>query len=159
MTMGFILATVGDIGCQMIEDNKKYINDLDMTRSIKMGLIRAFAISPFIHVYYPWLERISPGKSAFRVLSRVVLDQIVGSPIVIIIVLGVNSFISKTEDQSSAAIMGDKFLNAWRKGVQFWPFIHSINFSFVPLPHRPLVAHFASIYWNYVLSYYANSRQ
>jgi len=50
-------------------------NSADFYRSSKMGFIRAFVIAPFIHVYYPWLVKIYPGKETKKVFVRVILGK------------------------------------------------------------------------------------
>ncbi len=49
-----------------------------------------------------------------------------------------------------------QFFVTYTTGLKYWPIVHSINFSVVPMMHRSLFAHFASVYWMAVLSYYSN---
>ena len=46
--------------------------------------------------------------------------------------------------------------STWLRGLQYWPFVHAIMHRFVPIQHQTLFAHFCSLYWNAVLSYYVN---
>ena len=50
----------------------------------------------------------------------------------------------------------DEFSTAWLAGAQYWPFIHSFNFGFVPLIHQPLVAGVGSVYWYAMLSHFTH---
>ena len=34
-----------------------------MQQAFEMGITRMIVISPFLHVYYPWLDHICPGKA------------------------------------------------------------------------------------------------
>lgn len=127
----------------------------DLVRSVHMGIIRASVITPFVLFWYPTLVYLCPGQSLFRVLGRVCIDQSIGSPIVILLVFVANAILQQ-DIQGLPQRIQSQFMNAWKTGLQYWPIVHSFNFGFIPLSHQPLFAHFASVYWNAVLSYYAN---
>jgi len=169
---GFTLAVVGDITCQFYEhkylshksnkniDNKNstiYSNRFDMfvnyNRSLEMGAIRAVVIVPFIMFWYPFLTKINPGKSLSNVVGRVIIDQLIGSPIVISLVFMSNGCIHGNIFESIDKIKTQGLI-VWYTGLRYWPVVHCFNFGLVPLQHQALFAHFASIYWNAILSYY-----
>lgn len=131
----------------------------DPNRSLEMGLIRCFVITPFILFWYPTLLRLSPGTTPLRVLSRVAIDQSIGSPLVVLLVFASNTLLHKETLDDFLQRVRDKSVTTWLKGLQYWPFVHIINFGLLPLAYQPLFAHFASVYWNAVLSYYANFPQ
>ena len=97
-TTGFFIAALGDYGCQ------KYFESLcnssskdfewDWARTFSMGMIRASLIVPFIHQWYPLLQKLAPRKNLVDVVKRVTLDQLIGSPIVIAIVFTSKSIIN-----------------------------------------------------------------
>ena len=155
----FVIAISGDFACQKYI-SRNHLEDFkfDYFQAIRMGLIRSCTIAPFIHFYYPWLNSLLPGYNMVRVCGRVALDQIIGTPIVVCMVFTVNALIEGTFWAKQPVITKEKFFGAWLRGVCYWPFIHSINFRFTPLHHQPLVAHIASIYWQAVLSFYANEK-
>ncbi len=162
---GFFISAVGDVYCQKYFDKKKVTDNgkpaetptWNARRSFEMGLVRAFVITPFIHFWYPFLERVSPGATLFRVFGRVFVDQLIGSPTVIIMVFMATSAM-RGELSSILVRIRQQFLGTWFTGLKYWPIVHSINFSVVPLMHRSLFAHFASVYWMAVLSYYSNAK-
>ena len=88
-TMGFIVGTMGDLACQKYIYKRSDSEGYNMQQAFEMGITRMIVISPFLHVYYPWLDRICPGKAPQRVVGRVILDQLIGSPIVICSVMTV----------------------------------------------------------------------
>ena len=90
-----------------------------------------------------------------RVLGRVVLDQLMGSPTVIWLVFTSNAIIHGDSLELYWHRLVHQGPQAWKAGLQFWPFVHTINFGFVPLKHQALVAHVGSLYWNFILSYYS----
>lgn len=134
------------------------LNTINTRRTLEMGFIRGTTITPFILFWYPTLLRLCPGTSVPRVLGRVLLDQVTGGPVCLFLIFLVKSAIAGHSLKECEELIKSNYYTAWYKGLQYWPFIHIVNFGFVPLRHQPLVAHFASIYWNAVLSYYANNK-
>jgi hypothetical protein len=178
---GFILASLGDIACQKwiegparAKNVKKLPNynfqekkdsehtavaafHWDARRTLEMGVIRAAVIAPFIHVYYPFLASLFPSTQFRYVLGRVILDQFLGSPIVIGLVF-FSSAILQGRPLAVFQRIREKGFATWMRGLQYWPFVHSLTFGVIPAVHRTLWAHVCSIYWNAVLSFYANMK-
>lgn len=156
-TLGFAIATAGDYLSQKYFEQPSTADKFvwNGSRSVDMGIVRATVITPFIMQWYPILVRLCPGGTVLRVAGRAALDQCIGSPVVICLVFLANSLLSKTVPTLPRRLE-EQFYPTWKTGLNYWPFVHMINFGFVPLAHQPLVAHFASIYWNAVLSYYSN---
>lgn len=173
-TTGFGIAVVGDVACQYYIESAK---ELDIGRSADMGLIRAFLITPFIQFYYPLLRSLSPQRTVMGVAKMVLIDQLIGSPTVIALVFagtcalgtgstgipsccGGGSRSSDTDKLTFPTSLVKKIEEdlpaCWKKGLQYWPWVHVITFGLVPLLHQPLWASFASIYWMGLLSYHAH---
>lgn len=155
---GFVIAAVGDYGAQRyFEKTPSDANRFqwDSHRSLEMGTIRAGVITPFVLKWYPLLARACPGTAPLSIAGRVLLDQFIGSPVVIVLVFAAKALLSRNLADLPPRVR-DQFFVTWKTGSQYWPFVHCINFGFVPLHHQPLVAHIASVYWNAVLSYYSN---
>jgi hypothetical protein len=128
----------------------------DWKRTLDMTLIRAFVMGPFLTVYFPFLVRLSPGTTALRVASRVAIDQVIGAPVSITLTFVAAAVLQGRPDTIQQR-MEEQLLRTWKTGAGYWPIVHSLNFAFVPLIHQPLVAHAASLWWNAVLSYRANT--
>ena len=163
-TTGFTIAVGGDLLCQYYEQkyDKRRHNHfetspfiIDYSRALQMGVIRAIVIVPFITMWYPFLVYASPGKTPFRIFGRVFIDQLFGSPTVVSLVFASNAIIHQDSSTVFLQRLFSQGPSAWIVGLQYWPFIHTINFGFIPLKHQALVAHIASIYWNAILSYYS----
>ena len=120
-----------------------------------MGLIRALIMAPFLQAYFPWLSRLVPGTTPPQVLKRVLADQAIGAPVSISMIFATACLI-RGEPESIVPRIKSQLLPTWQSGAMYWPFVHSINFRYVPVPSQPLVAHVASVWWNVVLSYRAN---
>jgi hypothetical protein len=172
---GFFLAFGGDVFCQTQFESGKGVFYKDEKvaakwewnegRSWELGVLRATLLGPWTHIYYPWLARVIPGPHLKHAMMRAGLDQFVGSPVVICLAwFGSDIYNGRYNDLNSLAsnvklTVGriiDQGPNAWLGGAKFWPFVHTINFRFVPQLHQPMFAHFFSIYWNAILSFYNN---
>ena len=125
-------------------------------RTLEMGIIRAAVVAPFVFYWYPFLARTIPGRAIHRVLGRVCLDQALGSPMVVMMVFTASAILQGAGPAAAFQRIREKGLTTWIAGLQYWPFVHTINFGFIPSHHQPLFAHVCSLYWNAVLSYYAN---
>jgi hypothetical protein len=185
-SMGFIIAGVGDVLCQryfeypakrkeemkLIEAPRTNTNgssytsgrqlvvqnfEWDKKRSLQMGFIRAAVITPFVLFWYPFLVYLSPGPSLLRVMSRVMIDQSIGSPIVVTLVFLANAILNN-DLPNFLQQLKERFFITWVTGLKYWPFVHMFTFGIIPAAYQPLFAHFASVYWNAVLSYYSNMK-
>lgn len=157
--MGFFVATIGDIICQYVYNTNHNQNiswEWDFHRTIQMGVIRSVVIAPFIHYWYPFLVQLCPGNNIVNVFCRVAIDQTIGSILVLSTVFFIVSLLHG-DVLGAPRIIYASFFPTWIRGLQFWPLVNMINFRIIPVIYQPLIAHFASIYWNIVLSYYANS--
>jgi hypothetical protein len=171
---GFVIASIGDIVCQRyIEkqlkgrhvDEKLASNKTnkpppalwkwDMKRTFEMGVIRAAVVAPFMQFWYPFVSGLFKRNTIGNMIGRVCIDQAFGSPAVISLVF-LSSSILQGNPLDFLKRMKETFITTWIKGLQYWPFIHTITFSLIPPIHRSLWAHVCSLYWNAVLSYYAN---
>ena len=129
---------------------------VDWKRTFDMGLIRAIVITPFIQKWYPMVSYLSPGTRIINIIGRITVDQLIGSPIVILLVFSARTILSNHSLEYLINKVKDQLLPTWRAGLMYWPFIHSITFGMMPLKHQALWAHFASLYWNAILSYYSS---
>lgn len=157
--MGFIVGGLGDLACQKYIYKRSESQEYNLQQAFEMGITRMVVITPFLHVYYPWLVRICPGKAPQHVIGRVILDQLIGSPLVICSVMTTTCLFRGKEYHQIYDQIRENAFNAWTAGLQYWPFIHSLNFGFVPVIHQPLVAGFGSVYWYAMLSYYSSKER
>ncbi|XP_029006337.1 mpv17-like protein [Betta splendens] len=81
-----------------------------------------------------FLERRFPGKSVGMLMRKLVLDQTAAAPLATTVFYTGVSFLEGKED-----VMDDwrkKFLNTYKTGLMFWPFMQFLNFALVPLYMR-----------------------
>lgn len=160
--LGFAIAGLGDVGCQLLVEKEEHVN---WRRTLDMGTVRAVFLAPLLYLYFPMLAKVVPSAAAAatrldkvkQVAKRVAVDQLVGSPVSISLTFAANALI-KGQPSDTVPRIQHHLLPTWAQGAQYWPFVHGLNFFFVPPAHQAIVAHVASVYWNGVLSYRSNSR-
>ena len=127
---------------------------IDWKRTFDMGLIRAAVITPFIYFWYPFVAIVSPGKNIINIIGRIIVDQLLGSPTVILLVFTARAILSNNNLESLINKIRYQMFPTWIAGICYWPFAHAITFGIMPLKHQALWAHFASLYWNMVSKHY-----
>lgn len=152
---GLVIASAGDVACQhWLEPPGTPFN---ARRTLDMGLIRALVLAPLLQVYFPFLSWLVPGRTLPRVLLRVLADQAIGSPLTICLTFAASGVL-KGDVAGILPRVSSQLLPTMWAGAQYWPFVHTANFLYVPVGHQALFAHVMSVWWNAVLSYRANKR-
>jgi hypothetical protein len=157
MSLGFVIAGVGDAVCQWQERGEEIFasGGFDFRRLAELCFVRAFVMGPMNHLYFPQLARLIPGNSWPRTIARVVVDSSFAAPISLCIVFAATSTL-KGKPEDIIFRVQDRLVPTWMLGVQYWPFVHLLNFKFIPPPHQGLVAHFASVWWMVQISNASN---
>eukprot|EP00600_Ochromonadales_sp_CCMP1393_P004620 CAMPEP_0174955676 /NCGR_PEP_ID=MMETSP0004_2-20121128/1112_1 /TAXON_ID=420556 /ORGANISM="Ochromonas sp., Strain CCMP1393" /LENGTH=322 /DNA_ID=CAMNT_0016203627 /DNA_START=183 /DNA_END=1151 /DNA_ORIENTATION=- len=134
----------------------------DKRRTIEMGAIRALVMTPLSQWWFITLQRIFPfgtaitmAGHAYHVFGKVAADQLILMPFMITLVFFTRATI-KGDPMQAVDSMRQNFTASWWAGLHYWPLVHTINFGLIPLRYQPMYVSFASLYWNAVLSHYAN---
>ena len=106
-------------------------------------------MAPFLHVYFPLLNRVFPGTSPLQVAKRVAADLCFAPPITLPLVFVAAACLQGKSETAWPRIQ-QQVIPAWLNGALYWPLIHSFNFRLVAVANQPLVAHIASVPWNMV---------
>jgi protein Mpv17 len=144
--IGFIL---GDFIAQMITRNFKY----DMTRSIRIGAFGALIHGPCGHLFFSLLEKKLPGGGVGVVTLKVIIDQIIWSPLfatLLISFLGITSGCAPYQIYKIiSASLKPLVLLSW----MIWPLAHFFNFRIVPTKHRLLYSNIIQLIYNVIACY------
>lgn len=149
------IATIGDVLCQTFVEERT-ADTFDYRRTGEMAAVRAFLMTPFLTVYFPFLARTIPGTTWPRVIFRVIADQSIAAPLTIAATFTATSALRGKLEDAPARIEA-QLIPTWKTSASFWPVVHLFNFRYVPPTLQPLVAHIVSVPWNAVLSYRANA--
>uniref|UniRef100_A0A4W4HCH1 Mpv17-like protein 2 n=1 Tax=Electrophorus electricus TaxID=8005 RepID=A0A4W4HCH1_ELEEL len=127
---------LGDIIQQSRAKRKTPTKERDWFRTGRMFAVGC-SMGPFLHYWYLWLDRVYTGKVLKIVAKKVLIDQIVASPL-----LGAWYFIGMAQ--------------AFRKRFadwSVWPTAQMINFYFLPARFRVLYVNTVTLGWDTYLSY------
>ncbi|XP_072041004.1 mpv17-like protein 2 isoform X2 [Amphiura filiformis] len=121
-------------------------------RMLTIGLL----LGPLNHYWYLLLDRVLPGATGRIVAKKVLLDEIIASPIFTTsFFMGVGLLEGNTVGDSFA-ILRKKFLTVYMMDLMVWPPVQAINFFFVPPQLRVLYVNFFILIWDVFLSFMAN---
>ena len=154
---GAVIAAAGDAACQAALPlvTGAAPQPFDWRRTAEMAAVRAAFMGPFLTVYFPWLAARAPGTSARAVATRLVIDQVVGAPLTTSATFALVALLQGKPETALPRIR-ELLLPSLAVSACYWPLVHSINFSRVPVRHQPLTTHFAALLWQGFLSYSAN---
>lgn len=107
------------------------INDINWTQTRNVAIVAFSFHGNFNFFWMRFLERRFPGTSAGMVLRKLALDQSTAAPIATSVFYTGVSFLEGKEDITKD--WREKFLNTYRTGLMFWPFVQFLNFALVPL--------------------------
>ena len=111
---------------------------------------------PAMTKWYPFLERkIKLQNRTTTLVARVLVDQTVFASTNLFVFLTSMALMEGTSPREKLA---STYVEALKKNWMVWPAVQTLNFTIVPLEHRPIVVNVVSLGWNCYLSY-VNSRK
>ncbi|XP_041476047.1 mpv17-like protein 2 isoform X2 [Lytechinus variegatus] len=153
---GGIILTCGDAVEQYREILKKRkqnkIQQWSFKRSGCMFAI-GIALGPFNHYWYVYLDRFFPGVAASTVATKIVLDEIIASPVLTIsFLVGLGLLEGKPLTECNTMVK-EKFPTIWLMDVIVWTPAQWINFRFLPFPGRVLYVNSLDMAWSTFISF------
>ncbi|CAG9808500.1 unnamed protein product [Chironomus riparius] len=131
------LSSVGDIIEQNLEIYRKEIHKYDIIRSRNMAA-SGLTVGVFCHFWYKVLDSRMPGRTFKMVMKKVLVDQMVASPIVIALFF-VTLGLMKRESMNETMIeIREKFVRLYKAEWVVWPLAQVVNFWILPLKYRVL---------------------
>ncbi|XP_036425413.1 mpv17-like protein [Colossoma macropomum] len=131
----------GDLAQQRLSGSEK----LDWSRTRNVAVVAFSFHGNFSFLWLRFLERRFPGNSISAVLRKLLLDQTVGAPLATSVFYTGVSFLEGKDD-----ILDDwkkKFVNTYKTGLMYWPFMQFLNFSLVPLYMRTIFTGCCAFVW------------
>ncbi|XP_035033461.1 mpv17-like protein [Hippoglossus stenolepis] len=127
VTMYGCLFAGGDLVYQLLSRR----DNMDWSHTRNVAVVGFSFHGNFSFFWMRFLERRFPGNSARMVVRKLLLDQTIAGPVATSVFYTGVSFLEGKED-----IFEDwrnKFLNTYRTGLMYWPFMQFLNFALVPL--------------------------
>lgn len=143
---------LGDLLAQYVQLKKKKMARMDSLRSGKVAAA-GFVIGPFIHYWYKHLDRIFPGRSMRTVTKKVVIDQVICSPIVIALYLYTTSLFEKKTIHEINKEMMPKSIALFVAELPVWPPAQYFSFFYLPTKYRGVYDNVISFGYDCLFSY------
>lgn len=120
-------------------------DNINWTQTRNVAIVAFSFHGNFNFFWMRFLERRFPGNSAGMVLRKLALDQSAAAPLATSVFYTGVSFLEGKEDITQD--WREKFLNTYRTGLMFWPFVQFLNFALVPLYIRTTFTGCCAFVW------------
>lgn len=137
ITISISLSSLGDVLEQRYEIYTKDLEKWDKKRTLHMAF-SGLTIGLLCHYWYKILDKYIIGKSFHMVTKKLLLDQFIFSPIMIITFFGSLALLEKNPMENFKEEVRDKFIRLYRAEWMVWPPAQIINFYFLPTKYRVL---------------------
>ncbi|XP_055551182.1 mpv17-like protein 2 [Wyeomyia smithii] len=151
------LSGVGDIIEQHYEIYTSNLECWDRTRTRYMSL-SGMTVGIFCHNWYNFMDRRYPGRALQTVLKKVLIDQTVASPVVILLFFATLGILRKASLQETINEMKDKFARLYAAEWVVWPPAQLCNFYLLPTKYRVLYDNTISLGYDVYTSYVLNGK-
>ena len=131
------LSCSGDALQQNYQKFKKERIRLDKRRSVNVALT-GLLIGPFCHYWYLFLDKWLPGRSFRIITKKLIVDQLICSPVVIGSYLAITSWCEGQRGQALTQELIEKGKTLYKADWVVWPVAQTINFYFLPTKYRVL---------------------
>ncbi|CAH1154236.1 unnamed protein product [Phaedon cochleariae] len=148
-----VLMLIGDICQQEVEYRQRKIEErYDYGRLSRMFIV-GVALGPLHHYYYVWLAKTWPARSAKIITWKILLDQIVMSPICIAGFFYGMGILERKSVQECSEELVDKFKEVYLLDWIVWPPTQFINFYYIAVKYQVLYINAVTMLYDVFLSY------
>lgn len=160
----FAIFPTADVIAQMYENHRPNMRerfstfDWDYLRTVRV-LAFGCTITTYIHFWWGWIEVfaekyvISASKHHYlNAFSKVFIDQAIGSPVFNTVFFASQSLLQGKSLGETKDILVKRVPDMLKLHYCFWPWIHCVNFAFVPLHVRVPVQNLFQTGWMAFLS-------
>ncbi|XP_013172551.1 PREDICTED: mpv17-like protein 2 [Papilio xuthus] len=158
VTISVSLSSVGDLLQQSYEIYTKEQNNYDFKRTMHMAFSGA-AVGVLCHHWYKILDKIIIGKTTDMIIKKLLLDQLIFSPIMITTFFGSVAIFEENPLENFKEEVNDKFVTLYRAEWMVWPPAQLINFYFLPTRFRVLYDNTISLGYDVYTSQVKHSKQ
>lgn len=131
------LSCSGDALQQNYQKFKKERIRLDKRRSGNVALT-GLLIGPFCHFWYLYLDKWLPGRTFRIIAKKLIVDQLICSPVVIGSYLAITSWCEGQRGIALKQELIEKGKTLYKADWVVWPVAQTVNFYFLPTKYRVL---------------------
>ncbi|XP_045487683.1 mpv17-like protein 2 [Pieris rapae] len=131
------LSTTGDFLEQNFELYVKEIEKYDYGRTVQMA-VSGMTTGIICHNWYIFLDKVLIGRTFQMVIKKLLLDQFICSPIVIMSFFATVAIFEDNPLESFTDEVREKFWILYKAEWYVWPPAQIINFYFLPTRYRVL---------------------
>lgn len=135
VTLSTGISTLGDLLEQHYELHTNQLEKYDIERTGHMSL-SGFSAGVISHNWYNFLDKIITGRSFGMVIKKLLLDQFICSPLIILSFFATVAIFEEHPLESFNEEVQDKFLILYKAEWIVWPPAQIINFYFLPTRYR-----------------------
>ncbi|XP_045464596.1 mpv17-like protein 2 [Harmonia axyridis] len=129
--ISFTLSGAGDFVEQQYEKTKGTTTEYNLTRTKNMSISGGSA-GALTHFWYIYLDKIIPGASFPIVVKKLILDQLICSPFVIVNMFVIVGFLEKKTGKEIFNEIKNKSITLYIAEWIVWPPAQFINFYLIP---------------------------
>ncbi|XP_058467904.1 mpv17-like protein 2 [Malaya genurostris] len=149
------LSGVGDIIEQHYEIYTNNLEFWDRQRTRQMS-VSGMTVGIFCHNWYNLMDRMFPGRTLSIVLKKVLIDQTIASPIVILLFFTTLGVLRRASLTETIKEMREKFSRLYTAEWVVWPPAQLFNFYVLPTKYRVLYDNTISLGYDVYTSYVIN---
>ncbi|XP_045495764.1 mpv17-like protein 2 [Colias croceus] len=151
------ISTTGDFLEQCFELYTKEIDKLDHARTAQMAF-SGLTAGVICHNWYIFLDKIIIGRTFDMVIKKLLLDQFICSPIVIMSFFATVAIFEENPFENFTDEVRDKFWILYKAEWYVWPPAQIINFYFLPTKYRVLYDNTISLGYDIYTSHIKHSK-
>ncbi|XP_059607906.1 mpv17-like protein 2 [Phlebotomus argentipes] len=155
VAISMTLSGVGDVLEQHYQKKFGQHPAWDRRRSVRMG-VTGITVGVVCHYWYNFIDGFLPGRTLRMVLKKVVLDQIIGSPLVISTLFITLGALEGHSGEEIIEEMKQKFIRLYTAEWIVWPPAQIINFLWLSPKYRVLYDNTISLGYDVYTSRVAN---
>ncbi|BFF90039.1 mpv17-like protein [Drosophila madeirensis] len=147
--------TLWPCGC-LIEQTlieKKTFRTYDWMKCLRFSLFGFFFMGPTIYVWIRLAGVMWPRTDIKSSLCKAITEQTAYDPMAISSFLFFMTLMEGNSYAQARQEVSDKFLDAYKVGVIYWPCVQTVNFAFVPARNQVVFTSFFSMCWTTFLAY------
>ncbi|XP_055902270.1 mpv17-like protein 2 isoform X2 [Eupeodes corollae] len=148
-----VLMVVGDVAAQELEFRKGLLKErYDLNRMWRMFVVGSLQ-GPLHHYSYRWMDKIMPEVNTKNSIKKILIDQIVMSPVCILLFFYPACFLeNKTLSETNNEIIS-KFPYIYIADWSVWPAAQYVNFQYLDPKYRVMFVNVMTAVYNVFISY------